>query len=81
MFLTPNRRVSVKKNDRVIDLAVVLDAIQGQSRIVIALDGRFANTTLLGKPASHITSALAKARKRDKPDEMGFGDTGTEATP
>ena len=72
----------MKTNDRNIQLADVLDAVQDQSRIMIAFREEFSNKTeaarrladlgippsrvasLLGKPLSHVTSALAKARKK-----------------
>lgn len=72
----------MKINDRNVQLGDVLDAVQDQSRIMIAFRKEFSNTTdasrrladlgippsriasLLGKPVSHVTSALAKARKK-----------------
>lgn len=72
----------MKTNDRNVQLADLLDAIQDQSRIMIAFRKEFSNTTdasrrladlgippsriasLLGKPVSHVTSALSKARKK-----------------
>jgi hypothetical protein len=72
----------MKTNDRSVQLADVLDAIQDQSRIMIAFREDLSNKTdaarrladlgippsrvaiLLGKPLSHVTSALSKARKK-----------------
>lgn len=86
MSRTRNREGLLKNNDSSVQLRDVLDAIQDQSRIVIALQGNFANTTdaarrlaelgipptrvaaLLGKPVTHITSAISKARKKSMAD-------------
>ncbi len=72
----------MKTSDRNVQLGDVLDAVQDQSRIMIAFQKEFSNTTdasrrladlgipssriasLLGKPVGHVTSALAKARKK-----------------
>lgn len=72
----------MKTSDRNVQLEDVLDAVQDQSRIMIAFRKEFSNTTdaskrlaelgipssriasLLGKPIGHVTSALAKARKK-----------------
>ena len=76
-------------SDRSVQLSDLLDAIQDQSRIMIALDGNFSNTTeaakrlselgipaarvasLVNKPLTHITSALAKARKKSLVADIG----------
>jgi DNA-directed RNA polymerase specialized sigma24 family protein len=92
MSLTFNRSGAMKNNDRNVQLADLLDAIQDQSRILIAFQEEFANTsqaatrladlgippsrvaTLLGKPLSRVTSALAKARKRSGRAADGMDD-------
>jgi hypothetical protein len=82
----------MRNSDNQVELADLLDAIQDQSRILIALHEDFQNTSaaakrlvelgmppsrvasLLGKPLSHITSALNKARKKSAPTTGGAAD-------
>lgn len=76
-------------SDKDVQLADLLDAIQDQSRIVIALQGKFAKHHRGGQTAvgvGHCPGALAKARKRSKGDTNGLADmngddaAGPEAT-
>lgn len=87
-----------RNSERSVQLADLLDAIQDQSRIVLALQGNFAGPSdaarrlvdlgippvrvaaLLNKPLNHITSAMAKARKKTAgPNGVGSVDVIQEA--